>query len=169
MANDTVWIIVPVYNAEKTLKKCVRSIQKQTYKNWKLVLVDDGSKDKSGEMCDKFAQKDDRIIVIHQQNAGPAVARKTGVAQIPDEVYCAFCDSDDWMPRNALALLMNEAEQTDADMVCGKMSQVYKNIKLPGTMSFRCFSNPGVYTKNEMMSELYGACLGYGSDFPLSL
>lgn len=169
MLNNTIWLIVPVYNAENTLTKCVRSIQKQTYKKWKLVLVDDGSKDSSGKLCDKFAKKDSRIIVVHQANAGPSAARKTGVAQIPDDGYCAFCDSDDWMPRNALELMMNETIEHNVDMVCGKMVVTYKNIHLPNAMSFKCFSAPKVYEKKEMMSQLFSACLGYGSDFPVSL
>ncbi len=169
MANDTVWIIVPVYNAEKTLKKCVRSIQKQTYKNWKLVLVDDGSKDKSGEICDKFAAKDDRIIAVHQANAGPSAARKKGVYHIDDDGYCAFCDSDDLMPKNALELMLDEAKRTDVDMVCGKMVVTYKGIKLPNELVFKCFSAPKVYEKNELMAELFSACIGCGSDFPVSL
>lgn len=169
MPDYTVWIVIPVYNAEKTLKKCVKSIQKQTYKNWKIVLVDDGSKDKSGALCDKFAAKDNRIIAVHQPNAGPSAARKKGVSYIDDNGYCAFVDSDDRLPKNALEIMMCEINKNDIDMVCGNMIVTYKGIKLPNELVFRCFSAPGVYEKHRIMSELYGACLGCGSDFPVSL
>lgn len=69
--HDTIWVIVPVYNAQKWIKKCVRSIQKQTYSNWKAVLVNDGSTDRSGQICDELARKDDRLIVLHTSNSGP--------------------------------------------------------------------------------------------------
>ncbi len=167
MAHDTVWIIVPVYNAEKTLKKCVRSIQKQTYKNWRLVLVDDGSKDKSGEMCDKFAEKDDRIVVIHQPNAGPSVARKTGIA-FAENGYCCFLDSDDSLPYDSLGFLIAEIEKTQADLVCGQMQRIYKGIKFPSRFLPPCFKSPKEHTKDEILSELYISCFGI-SDFPTSL
>lgn len=168
MVNDTVWIIVPVYNAQKTLKKCVKSVQKQTYTNWKLILVDDGSKDKSGEMCDKFAAKDNRIIAIHQPNAGPSAARKAGVALIPDDGYCAFCDSDDWMPKDALSILINAAKRDESDIVCGKMMNTFKNFVIPKQSFQTCFSNPGKYNHDEMMSKLYVACFG-AFVFPVTL
>ena len=72
-------VIIPVYNAEKYIKKCIKSFQKQTFQNFKLVLVNDGSKDKSGKICDDMAKKDERIYVIHQENKGAVEARKTGV------------------------------------------------------------------------------------------
>ena len=68
-------VIIPVYNAEKYIKKCIKSFQKQTFQNFKLVLVNDGSKDKSGKICDDMAKKDERIYVIHQENKGAVEAR----------------------------------------------------------------------------------------------
>ena len=167
MANDTVWIIVPVYNAQKTLKKCVRSIQKQTYKNWRLVLVDDGSKDKSGAICDKFASKDDRITVIHQANAGPSAARKAGIA-LAENGYSCFLDSDDELPCNSLDHLIREIKKTQADLVCGKMQRIYKGIKFPTRFSAPCFETPKVYSEDEIKTELYISCFGI-SNFPMSL
>ena len=67
---ETISIVVPVYNCEKYIGKCIQSIQKQTFSNWKLILVDDGSVDRSGEICDKFAAVDSRISVVHQENSG---------------------------------------------------------------------------------------------------
>ena len=79
MEKFLVSIIVPVYNVEEYIAKCIESIQRQTYKNLQIILVDDGSTDKSGKICDNYALFDQRIQVIHQKNKGPVVARKTGL------------------------------------------------------------------------------------------
>ena len=78
MNNPLISIIVPVYNVEKYLRPCLDSILSQTYTNWEAILVDDGSKDNSGNICDEYAQKDSRFIVVHKENAGVAQARITG-------------------------------------------------------------------------------------------
>lgn len=170
MPDNTVWIVIPVYNAEKTLKKCVKSIQKQTYKNWKIVLVDDGSKDKSGALCDKFAAKDSRIIAVHQPNAGPSAARKKGMTYTDDDGYCTFCDSDDWLPKNALELMMNEVIKHNADMVCGRIIDTYGYVRFPMNQNYSCFLNPKTYTKKEMSAELLSAFLGLSSQImPVSM
>lgn len=167
MANDTVWIIVPVYNAEKTLKKCIKSIQKQTYKNWKLVLVDDGSKDKSGAMCDKFAAKDSRITAIHQTNAGPSAARRKGIA-LADGGYSCFLDSDDTLPADALKNLYDKIQNAGVDLVGGQMQRMINGIKFPSKFTSPCFLQPKEYANEEIMSSLYISCFGI-SDFPMSL
>lgn len=87
-------IIVPVYNTEKYLKKCIQSILNQTFSDFELILVDDGSTDESGGMCDHFALIDSRIIVVHKQNSGVSSARNTGI-KISKGKYIMFCDSDD--------------------------------------------------------------------------
>ena len=86
-------VIIPVYNAEKYIKKCIKSFQKQTFQNFKLVLVNDGSKDKSGKICDDMAKKDERIYVIHQENKGAVEARKTGVLsqEAPQSADSSLC------------------------------------------------------------------------------
>lgn len=89
-------IIVPVYNVEQYLPRCIDSILEQTFQNFELILVDDGSKDKSGEICDEFAKKDNRIIVIHQENKGVNTARNAGL-DIATGSYITFVDSDDWI------------------------------------------------------------------------
>lgn len=78
--NCFVGIVIPVYNAERYLSKCVDSIRKQTFQDWRLCLVDDGSTDESGKICDEYQKKDERIFVIHKVNGGCAEARKTGCA-----------------------------------------------------------------------------------------
>ena len=100
-------IIVPVYNAERFLSKCVTSILESTYKNLELVLVDDGSTDNSPSICDQFAQKDNRIIVIHQLNAGVSEARNKGLSLASGE-YISFIDSDDFIHPQMIECLYNE-------------------------------------------------------------
>lgn len=89
-------IVVPVYNVSKYLDKCLQSIACQTYKDWECILVDDGSKDDSGAICDRWAQKDSRFMVIHQPNQGVSVARNNGIKEADGEYLC-FIDSDDWV------------------------------------------------------------------------
>lgn len=98
MNNLLVSIIVPVYNVEKYLKKCVQSIINQTYKNLEIILVDDGSSDNSGKICDEFAQKDNRIKVIHKINGGQADARNKAL-DIMNGEWVSFVDSDDFIDK----------------------------------------------------------------------
>ena len=99
MENALISVIVPVYNAEKYLAECVQSIISQTYRNLEIILVDDGSKDSSGSICDSFAEKDSRIKVIHQENAGVSAARNHGLDECHGE-YVSFVDSDDYYSTN---------------------------------------------------------------------
>ncbi len=94
-------VIVPVYNAEKYIQACADSVLSQSYKNLELILVDDGSKDKSPQICDEIASKDNRVIVCHQSNAGVSAARNKGMSLAKGE-YIAFVDNDDIMPSKAL-------------------------------------------------------------------
>ena len=87
-------IIVPVYQVEAYISECVESLLAQTYTNLEILLVDDGSTDSSGEICDEYAVKDDRVRVVHQRNQGPSVARNSGLDHMKGE-YVAFVDSDD--------------------------------------------------------------------------
>lgn len=165
--HDTIWVVIPVYNAEKWIRKCVRSLQRQTYPHWKAVLVDDGSTDRSGELCDCLARKDNRLIVVHTSNTGASQARINGIKQVTDDSYCMFCDSDDELTPNAMELLHREAIRTDADLVCGGMQRVLKSIPLPkGSDPF--IANPKCYGQEEIMRDLILSCLGAGI-FPVSL
>ena len=89
-------VIIPVYKVEKYLRQCVDSVINQTYKNLEIILVDDGSPDNCGKICDEYAEKDKRVKVIHQLNKGLSGARNTGTEQASGE-YIAFVDSDDWL------------------------------------------------------------------------
>ena len=109
-------VIVPVYKAEKFLDRCVSSILNQTYKNLELILVDDGSPDKSPEMCDGFAKKDSRVKVIHKKNGGVSTARNAGLDVAAGD-YIAFVDSDDWIEPDMYQKMMVAAESYDCDVV----------------------------------------------------
>lgn len=102
-------IIVPAYNCIKSLEYCVGSIRQQTYTNFELILVDDGSTDSSGKLCDRFAAEDDRIRVIHKPNGGVSSARNAGINAVTGE-YITFCDSDDYLEPDYLEALIQAAE-----------------------------------------------------------
>ena len=111
-------VIVPVYKVEPFLKRCVDSIIHQTYKNLEIILVDDGSPDNCGAICDEYANKDDRIKVIHKENGGQSSARNVGIA-IAKGDYIAFVDSDDWIDSDMYETLIGLAEKYDADIAEG--------------------------------------------------
>lgn len=106
-------IIVPVYNAEKYLHRCIDSILAQTFTDWELLLIDDGSKDASGRICDEYAAKDERIRVFHKENGGVSSARNLGLDHAEGE-WIAFVDSDDWVSKDYLEELV---KHSDTDLV----------------------------------------------------
>lgn len=108
-------IIVPVYNVECYIKRCVDSLQGQTLQNIEIILVDDGSKDNSGSLCDELAQRDSRIHVIHKQNAGQGLARNDGL-NIAKGRYVLFIDSDDFIEPDTCEKLSDRMEQEGADL-----------------------------------------------------
>lgn len=116
-------IIVPVFNAEKTIGRCIESILNQTYKEFELLLLDDGSTDASGEICDAYAQKDARIQVVHKENIGVSDTRNQGIAMARGE-YLQFLDSDDWITTDATALFVRTAMEHQCDMVISKFYRV---------------------------------------------
>ena len=108
----TISVIIPVYNAEKYVGRCIESVQAQTYTEWLMILVDDGSRDKSLEICQKYAGADNRIHVIHQENSGPGIARNVGLEYSKGK-YVVFIDSDDYIEKDYFKLL----SQHDEDVV----------------------------------------------------
>ena len=111
-------VIVPVYNVEEYLGRCVDSILAQTYKHLEVILVDDGAKDSSGVICDSYAGKDSRIHVIHKENGGLSSARNAGLDVCCGE-YIAFVDSDDWIEPDAYENMLRTALELDVKLVCG--------------------------------------------------
>lgn len=110
-------VIVPVYNVEPYLERCLNSIINQTYKNLEIILVDDGSSDNSGAICDNFSQEDKRIKVIHTVNGGVCKARNIGL-EIAVGDYISFIDSDDYIEPNMLEILYNNAIKSNSDLSC---------------------------------------------------
>ena len=112
-------VIVPVYNVEKYLQACIDSITNQVYPDFELILVDDGSTDQSGRICDEYARMDERILVIHQRNKGVSAARNAGIRKAKGS-YIGFVDADDLLDPRMYDLLMRAARKSDADVVaCG--------------------------------------------------
>lgn len=112
-------VIVPVYKVEKYLRRCIDSILNQTFLDFELILVDDGSPDNCGAICEEYAKKDSRIQVIHRENGGLPAARNSGL-EIARGEYIAFCDSDDYWASDFLEVLVRRIEETGADVVsCG--------------------------------------------------
>ena len=119
----TVSIIVPVYNAEKTLERCVDSILNQSYEDFELFLVDDGSTDGSGALCDAYAARDGRVQVFHQENAGVSAARNLALDHAGGE-YLQFLDSDDWITPDATVSLVRAAREHQCDLVIADFYRV---------------------------------------------
>lgn len=110
-----VTVIIPVYNVEKYLDTCICSVLQQTYENWELILVDDGSTDHSPQICDNYANSDVRITVYHNSNYGASYSRNFGIDRSQGK-YLTFIDSDDWIGKNYLSNLVQAIEQTDSDL-----------------------------------------------------
>lgn len=125
---DKIGIIIPVYNVEKYLQRCIDSILSQTENNFLLISVDDGSTDSSGDILEQYASKDSRIIVRHTENGGHAAARNVGLDiafTIPEIKWVTFIDSDDWIDKNYLKFLVDTAKNLSCDIVVGDYDRVY--------------------------------------------
>ena len=126
-------VIVPIYNAQKYLGKCVESILLQTYQNMEILLIDDGSTDGCFDICEKYASEDERIRVIHKPNGGLVSARKAGAKEATGD-YVICVDADDWIEPNYIEALMNVQRRTRVEMVAadlyfdiGDFSKVVRN------------------------------------------
>ena len=149
-------IIVPVYKAEKYLHQCIDSILSQTFCDWECILVDDGSPDGSGVICDEYAYIDNRIKVIHKKNQGVAAARNTALNYATGE-YITFLDSDDDIPNNTLQLYIDEFQKSDdIDMVIGGFKRIYTETR---EENFHHCSNPSVeYKQSNILKKLDDEC-----------
>lgn len=123
-------IIVPAYNVEKYIAQCLQSLVNQTYKNLEIIVVNDGSKDKTGEIIQEFAKKDNRIIYINQENKGVAEARNVALQKVDSE-FVMFVDSDDWLDLETCETVLNEAIIERADMVMFGYVREYAEKSLP--------------------------------------
>lgn len=116
-------VIVPVYNAEKYINKCLDTILSQTFKDFELILVDDGSPDKCGDICEKYAKLDNRIKVFHKKNGGVSSARNLGLSEARGE-YIAFIDPDDYIDSNMFEDTIEYLQNNDGDIVCFEVCEV---------------------------------------------
>lgn len=143
MCDVKVSVVVPVYNIEKYLRRCINSIVSQTYKNLEIILIDDGSKDGSGIICDEYVKKDFRVKVFHIKNSGSAEARNVGLNNAIGK-YIMFVDSDDFLEITGIERLVNLAERYKLDILCGKYKIVDINgndLNLTGSIIFQKENN----------------------------
>ena len=123
----TISIIVPVYKVEQYLHRCLDSIRNQTFTDWECILIDDGSPDHSGEICDEYAQKDTRFRVIHQENAGVSAARIAGYNGSTG-AYITFVDSDDYLTEDALQVMKDCLEENKVDVVVTESIRIFDGV-----------------------------------------
>lgn len=147
-------VIIPVFNSEKHLKKCLYSVLKQTEKNFEVILIDDGSTDSSKEICDSFHDLDPRIKVIHKKNEGVSIARNVGISESKGE-YITFLDSDDFLDENELRTAYQEISESCADMV------VWNFYFLTGSYARRNpdFPSSALYCGKDLANELIATTL----------
>ena len=152
MQNDStlISVIIPVYNVEKYIDKCIDSVVNQTYKNLEIILVDDGSPDNCPEICDKWANKDGRIKVIHQENRGLAGARQSGVKAARGD-YIAFVDSDDWIDFNAYERCVQMINTYQCDIVIMDFLREYPEKSVPANKQF----DNNYYNKKDLINLVY--------------
>lgn len=122
--NEPISVIIPVYKVEAYLDDCIRSVVAQSYANLEIILVDDGSPDKCGAMCDAWAKKDSRIQVIHKENGGLSDARNAGLERATGD-YVAFVDSDDWLQPKFYETLLTAMQQENADICACAIASCY--------------------------------------------
>lgn len=120
---ELISVIVPVYRAERFLPRCIDSLLRQTYPQLEILLIDDGSPDRCGEICDEYQRRDPRIRVMHQENCGVSETRNRGLQEARGELIY-FLDSDDYLPDHALARLHQIMQEKDADIVIGGHSRI---------------------------------------------
>lgn len=118
-------VIIPVYNAEKYIKRSISSVVNQTYKNIEIILIDDGSQDKSRDICEEYSKNDNRIKVIYQKNSGVSVSRNVGIKN-SIAPYIIFVDSDDWIENNMLEKLNKITEEMDVDCITYNINNIVK-------------------------------------------
>lgn len=122
-------IILPIYNKERELTQCLKSILNQTYRKLEIILVNDGSKDTSKDICERFLERDNRIKLINKKNEGVELARITGLEYATGD-YIMFIDPDDWIPNDAIELLLKSLRKEDADVSFGNFYRVIDKFGL---------------------------------------
>lgn len=144
-------IVVPIYNVEKYIDRCISSISNQTYGNIEIILVDDGSKDSSPEKCDSWNRIDERVVVIHKSNGGLADARNCGVDNATGE-YISFVDGDDSIDPAMIESMVEALLTYEAQIACCGKQKIYDN---GNTEAYQCRKSLKVYSGNEAIDELF--------------
>ena len=164
MMKPVISVIIPVYNVEKYIRQCVDSVLEQSYKDFELILVDDGSPDNCPRICDEYARKDSRVHVIHQMNSGVSAARNKGIEHAKGE-WISFIDSDDWVDIDYLEKF--ELDKDDADLIIqgleyydNRNGQYFKQIKvadciLSGTDSKKLVADNNVLGSGYPVAKAY--------------
>lgn len=145
-------IIVPVYNCEEYLRKCLLSLETQTYKDIEVILIDDGSTDDSGAICDEFVNRDKRFKVIHKRNEGVCIARNMGI-DLASGDFIGFVDSDDYCKEEMFQYLVALSQKNDADIACCGIERVYVNTG--ATFFTRELIHDVVYTTEEALEKYF--------------
>lgn len=145
-------MIIPIYNAQKSLERCLASIRHQTFRNFEVIMVNDGSQDHSVEICRKYAAMDSRFRLLDKENSGVSDSRNQGIRQARGK-YLQFADSDDWLAKNAIEALVGAAEKSGADMVIAHFNRVIgKKIYIKGHIK-----KEGLLTREQFAEEMMKA------------
>ena len=161
-------VIIPIYNAEKTIKKCLTSILNQSYSNIEIILINDGSTDSSLKVCNDFASKDKRILVIDKKNEGSVKARLDGINNSTGD-YITFVDSDDSINKKTFELLVNELKKSSFDIICFNSYKTLGKFSIIRRISnTHYFENNKVYYGDKIREDLVSAWM-HGHPFPATL
>lgn len=163
-------VIVPIYNVEKYLRHCIESIINQTYQELEIILIDDGSPDGSGVICEEYAKKDSRIKVVHKQNEGLGFARNTGLEYVTGDYVC-FVDSDDWLEKNAIESWLNAIESNNADMVMCNYQKINDNGEL--LYRYQITKEKLIFEESDIIKNIFLPMIGRNSyekeDFTINM
>lgn len=154
---DLISVIVPVYNVEKHIDKCVQSIVDQTYKNLEIILINDGSTDDSGRICDEYSKKDKRINVIHKKNSGVSSARNIGIQNSTGD-WIVFVDSDDWIEPDFCKVMLSTALEEKSDCVICKCNKVHNEDLKKSEYE----NKKEIYNSREFIIKVLNVQSGYG-------
>lgn len=146
---EIVSIIIPVYKVEKYMNRCIESIMNQTYKKIEIILVDDGSPDNCGKICDEYAKKDKRVVVVHKENGGLSDARNAGI-DIAKGKYIAFVDSDDYVDNDYVEILYKAISEDKADIAISSHKVMYEN----GTILEKATGERNILTQKETIKRI---------------
>lgn len=162
MNNPLISIIIPVYKVEPYLRRCVDSVINQTYTNLEIILVDDGSPDDCPQICDEYAARDKRIIVIHKKNGGLSDARNAGLDICKGE-YISFVDSDDWIRKDYAETLVDIARKEQADIIVGKFKKIFDEKNYIESEQIKYHYSIEVLNNRQSIEKLFGNdCIFFG-------